>query len=83
LKTRIRGRNGHLSNIDCGKALCELANTGVRTCVLGHLSQENNLPELAYQTAIDALATQGISCGEDFHLDIAWRDRPSTAYTIA
>jgi len=83
LKTRIRGRNGHLSNADCGKALCELASAGVRTCVLGHLSPENNLPELAYQTVQDALAAQGIRCGEDFHLDIAWRDRVSTYYTIA
>jgi len=83
LKTRIRGRNGHLSNADCGKALCELAATGVRTCVLGHLSPENNLPELAYATVRDALAGQGIRCGEDFHLDIAWRDKISTYYTIA
>jgi len=83
LKTRIRGRKGHLSNTDCGKALCELAATGVRTCVLGHLSQENNLPELAYQTAFDALSAQGIRCGEDFRLDIAKRDQSSATYTIA
>lgn len=83
LKTRIRGRNGHLSNADCGKALCELASTGVRTSILGHLSPENNLPELAYQTVQDALAAQGIRCGQDFHLDIAWRDRIGTYYTIA
>ncbi len=83
LKSRIRGRNGHLSNVDCGKALVELAATGVRTCILGHLSPENNLPELAYQTVRDALSAQGIRCGEDFQLDVAWRDRISTYYTIA
>ena len=83
IKARIRGKNGHLSNADCGKALCELATTGVRACILGHLSPENNLPELAYQTVRDALAEQGIHCGEDFRLDIAWRDRVSAYYTIS
>jgi phosphoribosyl 1,2-cyclic phosphodiesterase len=88
VKSRIRGRNGHLSNEDCGKALCSLAATGVRTFVLGHLSPENNLPELAYQTVRSALAEQGIFCGDggegaDCRLDLAWRDHRGTCYTIA
>ncbi len=83
LKSRIRGRKGHLSNDDCGKALCALAASGVRTCILGHLSEENNLPELAYQTVRDALGTERIQCGVDFCLDIAWRDRIGNVYTIA
>ncbi len=83
LKSRIRGRNGHLSNADCGKALCELAATGVGACVLGHLSHENNLPELAYQTVREALAAIGIRCGEEYRLDMAWQDRVGALYTIA
>ena len=82
LKARIRGRNGHLSNEDCGKALCELVASGVRTCVLGHLSDENNLPELAYQAVRDALSARGIACGEDCWLDVAWRDRVGNRYAI-
>lgn len=83
LKSRIRGRKGHLSNGDCGKALCDLVASGVRTCILGHLSQENNMPELAYQTVRDALTEQQIICGQDFRLDMAWRDRMGNFYTIA
>jgi len=83
LKTRIRGRKGHLSNADCGKALCELVASGVRTCVLGHLSPENNLPELAYTTVSEALAALDIRSGKDIRLDIALRDRTSTYYTIS
>ncbi len=82
LKQRIGGRKGHLSNEDCGKALCQLAQSGVRHCVLGHLSHENNLPELAYATVRDALAAQGIRCGDDISLDMAWRDRVGTRYAI-
>jgi phosphoribosyl 1,2-cyclic phosphodiesterase len=83
LKSRIRGNRGHLSNGDCGKALGQLAATGVGACVLGHLSQENNLPELAYQTVRDALMALGIPCGEEFRLDMAWQDRLGALYTIA
>ncbi|MDR3050212.1 MAG: MBL fold metallo-hydrolase [Oscillospiraceae bacterium] len=83
LKQRIRGRKGHLSNEDCGKALCALAQSGVRTCVLGHLSRENNLPELAYQTVRDALLAQDVPCGAGFRLDLAWRDRVGERYVIA
>lgn len=83
LKSRIRGRKGHLSNDDCGKALCDLVASGVRTCILGHLSHENNMPELAYQTVRGALAEHHIFCGQDFRLDMAWRDRMGNFYTIA
>ena len=80
LKQRIRSAHGHLSNDDSARCLLELYNTGLRHVLLGHLSQENNTPELALSTAVNALAENGISPNEDITVDIAWRDRVSRMF---
>ena len=76
LKRRIAGRSGHLSNDDAAEAAVTLVRQGVRYIVLGHLSKENNFPELAYQSALSALIQQGLSVGEggDVELALAPRD---------
>lgn len=83
LKQRIRGRKGHLSNEDCAKALTELVPTGLRSVILGHLSGENNLPELAYQAAWQAISALGAVVGEDVTLEVARRDQMSSLFTVA
>ncbi|MCB0304274.1 MAG: MBL fold metallo-hydrolase [Calditrichaeota bacterium] len=50
LKDRIAGRTGHLSNHNAGELLQELIGPHIRQVVLGHLSNENNTPELALNT---------------------------------
>lgn len=50
LKQRILGDRGHLSNENSGRLLCRILHDGLQTVVLGHLSKENNLPELAYES---------------------------------
>ena len=50
LKQRILGDRGHLSNENSGRLLCRVLHDGLRTVLLGHLSKENNLPELAYES---------------------------------
>ena len=55
LKQRIAGPNGHLPNIDAGKTISYLMNSGLKEVMLGHLSKENNFPELAYQTVVNEL----------------------------
>ncbi len=50
LKRRILGDTGHLSNEKSGELLCKLLNDKMKGIFLGHLSKENNLPELAYET---------------------------------
>ena len=47
LKRRILSERGHLSNEACGSLAAALAKTGTTRLVLGHLSKENNRPELA------------------------------------
>lgn len=49
LKQRISGATGHLSNPDCAVAAARLAQDGARHIILSHLSETNNMPELALQ----------------------------------
>lgn len=74
LKRRIRGKLGHLSNDDAGKAAEFLVNLGTENILLGHLSEENNYPELALQTVACALSCAGIKIGRDVMLGVARRD---------
>ena len=55
LKERIAGPYGHLSNSSAGQTISHLLNTGLKTVMLGHLSKENNFPELAYKTVMEEL----------------------------
>lgn len=71
LKSRILGSRGHLSNIDCAKAIAYLAQNGTRQIVLSHLSRENNLPEVAYNEICSYLASVGIIEGTNIKIDIA------------
>lgn len=50
LKKRILGDRGHLSNENSGRLLCRILHDGLKTVFLGHLSKENNLPELAFES---------------------------------
>ena len=55
LKRRILSERGHLSNADCALLAGQLARSGTSTIILGHLSRENNLPELALAECAGAL----------------------------
>lgn len=56
LKRRILSDNGHLSNAACGVLAKELSDAGTERIILGHLSKENNKPELAFETVSRQLA---------------------------
>ncbi|MCR5784842.1 MAG: MBL fold metallo-hydrolase [Eubacterium sp.] len=83
LKQRILGNKGHLSNETSGKLLGRVLHDNFGRVVLGHLSHENNMAELAYET-VRAEITLG-DCpykGDDFPIDVARRDCPSEVYTV-
>ena len=52
----------------------KLAERNCRNIILGHLSKENNFPELAEQTVRLALTEAGCEIGRDIQLSIARRD---------
>ena len=82
LKQRILGQRGHLNNEDCARALCELAESGTRAVFLSHLSTDNNLPELAYNTVCGALSAAGFDVGNDIRVCVSRRDRVSDLLTL-
>ena len=70
-KTRVLGKQGHLSNQDCAKLLQAIAHPGLKHIHLAHLSSECNAPEVALTIIKEALAEKEIE------ISIAWQDRIS------
>ena len=71
LKKRILSDTGHLSNDMCSSFAGELIESGTEKLILGHLSKENNLPALAFETTRSALEEKGFRTDEDFDLRVA------------
>lgn len=84
LKQRILGDRGHLSNENSGRLLSRVLHDHLQCIVLGHLSKENNLPELAYE-AVRMEITMGNNPynANDFRLMVAARSEPSSVVEIA
>lgn len=78
LKQRILGNRGHLSNDSSAQLLCELIHGKMKHVLLGHLSKENNMEELAYETVRQEVEQAADGCGcSQLHIGIARRDCPS------
>lgn len=84
LKRRILGDRGHLSNVAAGEYLCRIvkAKPKKRHVLLGHLSRENNTPEVAMQAIVNTLEEERIYVGGNLHIDVAARDKVSKIYEI-
>lgn len=74
LKQRIKGEKGHLSNNAAADFALLLAKNGTTNIMLGHLSPENNYPDLAYETVNAALKIDNVS---GVKLSVAPRNEPS------
>ena len=74
LKERIASPIGHLSNIEAGKTINYLADFGVKNIMLGHLSNENNFPELAYKSVLEQIENK------ELNLSVANRFEPSPMF---
>ena len=77
LKERIASPIGHLSNIEAGKTINYLADFGVKNIMLGHLSNENNFPELAYKSVLEQIENK------DLTLNVASRFEPSQFFEVS
>lgn len=71
LKQRIASDHGHLSNPDSAEFCGKLVKSGTLSLVLGHLSQENNTPELAFNTVKGKLQSEGLELERDYMLKVA------------
>lgn len=83
LKQRILGSRGHLSNENSGRLLSRILHDGMKHICLGHLSQENNLPELAYEAVcMEITLGENPYKAEDFHIQVARRSEVSPMMEI-
>ncbi len=83
LKRRVMGDKGHLSNELSGRLLCEILHDDLKKVVLGHLSKENNFPELAYETVkLEVTLGDNPYKGEEIPMIVAKRDAPSEIIEI-
>ena len=77
LKKRILGEAGHLSNTSAGDLLCQLIHDKLRYVYLAHLSEENNYPDLAFETVRCQLQMNQPNHGVHFKMAVAKRKEPS------
>ena len=63
LKMRICQGNGHLSNDECASAIHRFWHPGLKNLFLCHLSENNNTPSLAFDSAAEALRSIRIDAG--------------------
>lgn len=82
LKKRILGDFGHLSNENAGILSEKLIRTGTQRIMLGHLSKENNRPEIAWKTVSTFLKEHGIDPRREAEIFMTNRDIPSRLTTV-
>lgn len=68
IKRRILSDVGHVSNEDAAIAMSEVAGDRTKRFYLAHLSQDNNIKELARMSVSQTLESRGIIVGEQFEL---------------
>lgn len=79
LKKRILSNHGHLSNESAGQLLSKLLHDNIKRVYLGHLSKENNIPELAYEAVkMEITLSEAPYNGGDFDVIVANRSEPSS-----
>lgn len=74
LKRRIKGPDGHLSNQQAGELLEAVSHKNLDVIVLAHLSKLNNLADMAFQEAKEALTKRGLN---DIRILISYQDYPT------
>ena len=80
LKKRILSGSGHMNNEDCARAIIALHAHGVHNVILGHLSRENNYPELAMVTVQALLEEAGVR--ETTQIAVARREEPTGVWEL-
>ena len=84
LKKRILSDQGHLSNVTAAEGLVKMISPRTRHVVLAHLSEQNNLPPLAFDTVCARLEAAGhLSQGKQLVVQVADRYAPSCHIRLA
>ena len=78
LKQRILGDKGHLCNESAGRLLSDVLHDNLKHVLLGHISKENNYPDLAYEAVrVEINLADNPYRASDFDIQVAGRDTMS------
>lgn len=78
LQQRVRSNQGHLANEDSAKLLEKIVHENLQHVILAHLSETNNLPEIAYREAAAAIP----DTFSEKILKISDQDQPTSLFNI-
>ena len=78
LKDRVKSRNGHLSNNDAAKFVCESYNGNLKKVYLAHISKDSNNFEIVSKTIHEELGRLNIN----IPVEIAKQDQVTKLYEI-
>ncbi len=78
LKSRIKSNNGHLSNTDAAKFICDIYSEKLQKAYLVHVSKDSNHPDLVLETVKKMLYENNI----ELDLEVAHQDRASNLFKI-
>jgi phosphoribosyl 1,2-cyclic phosphodiesterase len=78
VKQRVMSRVGHLSNLSMADFLAEDLDRSTAHLVLGHISQQNNHPEIVRMVASQALERRGLGT----RLTVAEQSEPGEAFSF-
>jgi len=70
LKQRIIGGKGHINNALSAELLAKIVTGRTKNIFLAHLSEENNLPELAFDIVAKYLSAHNIHEGSDVKIEV-------------
>ncbi len=79
LQQRVRSNEGHLANEDAARFLQQICHDKLKTVILAHLSETNNLPQLALQAARSA--TKHVAAG-NMRIITAEQSKPLDVITL-
>lgn len=82
LKQRILSDKGHLSNEEGALALADMIGDKTRRIYLGHLSRENNMKEIAYDTVEELLERKDKGVNQQFFLYDTDPDEAQPLFTL-
>jgi phosphoribosyl 1,2-cyclic phosphodiesterase len=78
LKSRVKSRNGHLSNEDAAKFIGDIYHPGLEKVYLAHVSRDSN----TYQTAINVVTEELKRQCIDVEVEIAYQEKNTKIFKV-
>ena len=82
VKKRIEGSKGHLSNVQSLELAKYLFEKGTKCFVLSHISENNNLPELAYGNYVTYFEEIGAKLNEDVFVRLSFQNKCGNNFNL-